>query len=397
MHAQELVFNSPIPLSSAINTNDEELAPMLSPDGNTLYFIRAFHEANTGGKFAGTDIWMSKKDEQGQWMQASRMDNVWNNKRSNAVIGVNADNTLVYLLNAYSNKSGIAFSKFYNGEWSEPELILIPGINRDDFVGFYVNPQFDVIFISMKGKDTLGEEDLYISLKDSAGNWTAPRNLGPTINTAGFEISPFLSEDKKRLYFSSNGHGGYGDADIFYCDRLFDSWETWSVPKNLGKGINSEGFDAYLVISDSASVFISNRLDDNANIFQAKLNQKEQPRKTQIVEQYLSREQVSDLVGITPILIFKDSDTELTDVNRQILTQLCNAIVGRKEYKCFLVAVKSSSGTDLDKYQKRLLATLDFMRSKGIEGSRISLGVELLDTTLGQTPESVIFRILKSE
>jgi hypothetical protein len=46
--AQELVFNTPIQLSSVINSNDEELAPMLSPDGNTLYFIRAFHEANTG-------------------------------------------------------------------------------------------------------------------------------------------------------------------------------------------------------------------------------------------------------------------------------------------------------------------------------------------------------------
>lgn len=206
--AQELVFSDPIKLSSSVNSEDEELGIILSNDGKTMYFSRAFHDKNLGGKYAGTDIWMSKKDDQGNWMPAANVGKPWNNKRSNSVIGINHDNTVVYLLNAYSNKSGIAFSKLINGEWSDPEVIPIPGINRNDFVGFYVNPAFDVILISMKGADSFGEEDLYVSLKDSSGKWTEPKNLGPTLNTKGFEISPFLSSDKKRLFFSSNGHGG---------------------------------------------------------------------------------------------------------------------------------------------------------------------------------------------
>ncbi|MBL7877522.1 MAG: PD40 domain-containing protein, partial [Cyclobacteriaceae bacterium] len=213
--AQELVFSDPIKLSSSVNSEDEELGIILSNDGKTMYFSRAFHDKNLGGKYAGTDIWMSKKDDQGNWMPAANVGKPWNNKRSNSVIGINHDNTVVYLLNAYSNKSGIAFSKLINDEWSDPEVIPIPGINRNDFVGFYVNPAFDVILISMKGADSFGEEDLYVSLKDSSGKWTEPKNLGPTLNTKGFEISPFLSSDKKRLFFSSNGHGGFGDADVF--------------------------------------------------------------------------------------------------------------------------------------------------------------------------------------
>ncbi|MBX2898311.1 MAG: PD40 domain-containing protein [Cyclobacteriaceae bacterium] len=395
VHAQELVFTTPVPFNNAINTEDEELAPVLAPDGKTMYFIRAFHSGNTGGKLAGSDVWVSRKDAMGFWMPATRMDAAWNNKRSNAVIGVNADNTVVYLLNAYNNKSGISFSKLYGGQWSTPEFIAIPGISKDDFVGFYVSPAFDVIFISMKGKDSYGEEDLYISLKDAAGHWTEPRNLGPTINTSGFEISPFLSADKKRLYFSSNGHGGFGDADIFYCDRLFDSWETWGVPKNLGSEINTKAFDGYFSICDSAAFLISNRSGGNSNIFRAQVVQKQAVPRIQQVDQYLSSEQVSALIGVTPILSFRIDQTEISESHKQLLQRVCNAIVGRKEFKCFLIAAKSEAGSDLEKYQKRLLSILNYLRSCGLEGSRVSLGVEASDGA-SQT-ESVFLRLMKTD
>src|SRR6185503_14219383 len=97
-----------------------------------------------------------------------------------------------------------------------------------EFLGMYISPDCDVILLSMKKDDSKGQEDLYVSLKDAAGQWSIPRNLGPVINTRGFEMSPFLSPDKKRLYFASNGHRGLGDADIFYSNRLDDSWERWS-------------------------------------------------------------------------------------------------------------------------------------------------------------------------
>jgi outer membrane protein OmpA-like peptidoglycan-associated protein len=272
--SQELTFSEPIKLGSNVNSEAEELNPLISADGKTFYFSRAFYDGNTGGKYAGTDIWVSKRDEQGQWMPSVKMGYGWNNKLSNSVIGINQDHSIVYLLNAYSNRSGISFSKLYNGEWSAPEFIPIPGINRNDFVGFYANPKFDVILISMKGKDSFGEEDLYVSLKDSFGNWTEPKNLGATINTKGFEISPFLTEDKKRLFFSSNGHGGFGDADIFYCDRLFDSWETWSVPKNLGDKINSKSFEAYFSMYDSVGFLCSARDEKSANIYKVAISKK---------------------------------------------------------------------------------------------------------------------------
>lgn len=334
--AQELVFNTPIQLSSVINSSDEELAPMLSPDGNTLYFIRAFHDANTGGKFAGTDIWMSKKDEQGQWMQASRMDNVWNNKRSNAVVGINAEQNVVYLLNGYNNKSGVAFSKLINGQWGQPEFISIPGINRDDFVGFYVNPQFDVILVSMKGKDTLGEEDLYISLKDSAGNWTEPRNLGPTINTKGFEISPFLSIDKSKLFFTSNGHGGFGDGDVLVSERLYGTWDIWSVPKNLGNTINTKGFDSYFSIYGDTIAYYARGNEEKSNIF--KVDVSYSINVLPAGSQFLTVEELNEIYPkrLSMRLDFSKGNSTLSSDQNEIIWFITNRILAKKDIKILL-------------------------------------------------------------
>lgn len=394
--SQELVFSQPMKLGSQINSDDEELGAILSDDGKTLYFTRAFHANNIGGKFAGTDIWVSKKDENGNWLPASNAGSPWNNKQSNSVIGINHDHTVVYLLNAYSNKSGIAFSKLFSGAWGTPEFIPIPGINRDDFVGFYVSPTFDVILISMKGKANFGEEDLYVSLKDSFGKWTEPKNLGTTINTKGFEISPFLSQDKKRLFFSSNGHPGLGDADIFYCDRLFDSWETWSVPKNLGDKVNSKFYDAFFSINeDSVAFFSSNREGRRSQVFVVNTVNEKPEVKREVVNQYLSGKEVLDLIGVDPVISFDKSSATLANNQKQKLMLVGSALKSRPEIRCFLVAIKNSNSTDIEVYQGRLLTVLDYLKSVGIEGSRISLSLEEGSPPIGEEREYVKLKLYR--
>lgn len=327
--AQELQFSQPEQLGTVINSDDEELAPMLSPDGNTLYFSRAFHSKNIGGKYAGTDIWISRKDANGNWMPAVNAGKPWNNKRSNAVIGISADGSTVYLLNAYNNKSGISFSKSVNGTWTKPEFIPIRGINRDDFVSVYVHPSFDVMLISMNGRGSYGEEDLYVSLKDSLGNWNQPQNLGPSINTSGFEISPFLTPDKRRLYFSSIGHPGFGNADIFYSDRLYDSWDTWTIPKNLGEMVNSAELEGYFSLTnDSLAYFVGNKREFKSDINELKIRQlgNEYQRQEILKVVQESKQLLSELQkGISskdrplPSIISFDSQGELVEESKVTL------------------------------------------------------------------------------
>ncbi len=85
-----------------------------------------------------------------------------------------------------------------------------------------------------------GGKDLWVSRK-VRGQWTSPKNLGPKINTSSDEEAPFIHYDGRTLYFSSNGHPGYGGHDLFIT-RL-DDQEQWSKPTNLGVGVNTESDD----------------------------------------------------------------------------------------------------------------------------------------------------------
>ena len=185
-----------------------------------------------------------------------------NNKLNNAVLGINKAGTTMYLLNAYEGKKdmekGLARSTYADGKWSTPVKVDVPGLDIDgDFYGFHVSEDEQVMIISYDGPNSLGLEDLYVSTK-SGSSWTTPVHMGNKLNTTGFEISPFLSETKDTLFFSSNGLGGQGDADIFYSVRQGD-WTSWSTPVNLGNKINSPKFDAYFIHSGSQAYWSSNR------------------------------------------------------------------------------------------------------------------------------------------
>lgn len=87
-----------------------------------------------------------------------------------------------------------------------------------------------------------GETDIYISRKLPNGKWSDPRNLGANINTGYKEEFPQFSEDGKILYFASEGHSSMGGFDIF--KSVWDeSDQSWSAPKNLGYPINTAGDD----------------------------------------------------------------------------------------------------------------------------------------------------------
>lgn len=268
--AQILKFEEVKKLPSSINSETEESMPLISSDGKTMYFVRSFHKDNKGGKFAGQDIWSSQKDDS-VWSKASNQLGVLNNKKNNAVIGLNDDNQTIYLLDSYGGTvHGIAFSRLINEKWTKPENIPIKGLSKEGFMGFYMSPSYDVLLISMVGHGSYGEEDLYVSIKGKSNRWSEASSLGATINTSGYEISPFLSNDQKYLFFSSNGHPGFGNADLFVSERLYNSWDVWSAPKNLGPVINSTKFDAYFSMTlDSTAYFISNRHLQFADIYKS--------------------------------------------------------------------------------------------------------------------------------
>ncbi len=197
--------------------------------------------------------------------------NALNSKRNNGVVGVSKNGQKIYLLDAYSNTKGLAYSEFINGKWKKPKPIYIPGLKiKTNNYGFYVHPDERTIIISYQGINTNGLEDLYMS-ENIDGEWTKPKKLNSLINTAGYEISPFLSANQDTLFFSSNGQkDSYGSADIYYSTKSEDG--DWSQPLNMGKPINSEYFDAYLIQADNNYIWASTKANGRTDLFTSTIN-----------------------------------------------------------------------------------------------------------------------------
>ncbi len=178
--------------------------------------------------------------------------------------------TLYYTSNNYYKKEFLTDSAGINnlqifrstldieGRWTEVEKLPFndneysighPALSHDDKKLYFVS--------DMPGG--YGEADIYVVDIHDDGSFSTPRNLGSRINTAGKDMFPYIGKDNI-LYFSSDGHQGYGKLDI-YASKIFDS--SVSRPINLGEPINSEEDDFAYIIDDEKDrgFFSSNRTE----------------------------------------------------------------------------------------------------------------------------------------
>jgi outer membrane protein OmpA-like peptidoglycan-associated protein len=111
-----------------------------------------------------------------------------------------------------------------------------------------------------------GGNDIYVSHYLANGRWSQPENLGPEINTIGDESTPFIHADNQSLYFTSSGHLGYGNNDLFVSRK--DSNGKWGRPENLGYPINTIEDEGSMVISadGKTAYYASDRADSRGKL-----------------------------------------------------------------------------------------------------------------------------------
>lgn len=255
-------------LGPGINTNGSEYLPIISPDETELFFTARDRIDGYGAE----DIFVSEKTNE-NWGKAKNIGRSINTTYSNeGAIGISADGNQLLLFGHYKESLGhgdIYFIDKTSNGWSIVKHFPKP-INSSDWDcdAFLTSDGKAMLFVSARPggigdynprdeNNELhygGNTDIYVSQKTLYG-WSEPINLGSVINTPYSERSPFLHPDGKTLYFSSDGHYGLGDLDVFRSVRLKeDSWTEWSEPINLGKEINGSDYDFGYRISTSGDI-----------------------------------------------------------------------------------------------------------------------------------------------
>lgn len=257
-------------LGAAINTEFNEIHPLISPDANTLYFVRVSHPSNNFGKEGSNDVWYADVLEDGRWAIARRMPSNINKDRYNDIFSITPDGNTVLIRGVYDkgrkqNEIGISICKKTDRGWGQPEKVEIPKLAsmcKGYYLSAYLSNNGKVILLSFSDKKNSNKDDLYVSFMDKPGAWSKPESLGTDINTSGIETTPFLASDNLTLYFASDRKGGQGGLDIWVTKRKNRFWNSWTEPVNLGESINSDEDDYYYSIAaDNRYAYMATKKD----------------------------------------------------------------------------------------------------------------------------------------
>ncbi len=172
-------WSKPVKLNSNVNTKHWEPSAFISADGFYLYFV-----SNRPGGYGGRDIYVSKKEENGEWGKAENM------------------------------------GPLINSQYEEDAP--------------FIHPDGVTLFFSSIGHKTMGGFDVFYStLGDDGKTWGAPVNVGYPVNSPDDDVFYVVSTDKTKAYYSSFKEGGMGEKDNYMITFL----EQKKAPLTLLKGI----------------------------------------------------------------------------------------------------------------------------------------------------------------
>lgn len=184
-------WDVPEEISKAINTTNNEGTCTVSADGRTLVFTAC----NRPDGHGSCDLYISQKEGK-EWSQPLNLGQQVNSR-----------------------------------EWESQ-----PSLSADGHTLYFASDR----------KGGIGKRDIWVTHLDNKKQWTAPKNLGPAINTTDDENAPFIHANGRTLFYSSNGLPGMGGFDIFITQKI-DT--VWAPPTNIGYPINT--------VSDQVGLFIA--------------------------------------------------------------------------------------------------------------------------------------------
>ena len=242
-------------LGKSVNTGADEYFPYLTDGGQTLLFTSRLNA------FSDENVFYSLRNKKG-WSERQAFDGF--NTPGNEGMSTLARNGHYLLFTACQREEVAGTCDLWEATL-ENRKVKNPRPARGALNSEAWESQASLscdgreLYFSSTRAGGQGGSDIWISRRLPGGQWGIPENPGAVVNTAGDEEAPFITADGQTLFFSSTGHAGYGDQDLYFCRRQSDG--TWSQPVNLGPPVNTPYRELGFFVSNDGRTgyFASNR------------------------------------------------------------------------------------------------------------------------------------------
>lgn len=249
------------------NSRRADFSPMyIDASLDQLYFtttnekVTGDHRSEITG-MKKSDIWMSRKNERGEWLKPEPVEGELNTDMDEGIISFSPDGSTMYLTKARRSPTSNTGVEIYtssrsDAKWSAPVKLEITADTLSNYGHPTVSPDGRWLVFTSDMPGGMGGRDLWrINLKERGGSL---ENLGEFINTPSDEMFPYFRTDSI-LYFASDGHPGYGGLDLFKATLTPSG--GWRV-ENMGQPINSAADDFGITYGKGESGFFSSNRDD---------------------------------------------------------------------------------------------------------------------------------------
>lgn len=239
-------------LGPNVNTVEDQILPVFSLDGQTLYFSQ--NSAN--GRY---EIWFSQREEGGNWQPKQKAVDLNPSTNGSKYVFAQAENDLL-LVNGWFEETSDGWVQSKGLSWYDSNQkrfiqLDIPTLQtrtKGRFVNAFLHRPSKTLLLSYAENE---RRNLYVCQPENPSatwtelRWQEPERLPEMLNSKYDDTTPFLDIDGTTLYFASNRPGGYGAEDIYSSRRLDETWTSWSPPENLGFRVNSNDAEIYYCVS----------------------------------------------------------------------------------------------------------------------------------------------------
>ncbi len=236
-------------------------------DPDIVYFGSSRENKETGVKnsnisgIRNSDIFIARRNSLGQWDNLEPVEGEINTMDDEGTPSFSADGKIMFFTRARFMKGESLGAEIYSsvrsgGKWGKAEKIELSKDSTITFAHPALSPDGKYLYFVSDLPGGYGGKDIWRSEK-TGNSYGTPVNLGPTINTSGNEMYPYMRSDSI-LFFSSNGHPGFGGLDIFRGKEKEDgSWEV----HNMMHPVNSvmDDFGITFEQGKERGLFSSNR------------------------------------------------------------------------------------------------------------------------------------------